>query len=70
MSAEEARKTTLRTSMAASLRGGPKSLGAASVQQVQSFQAWHKKTSKRLELRTLSLAELESLYVTVNGIYQ
>lgn len=70
MSAEEARKTMIRFSIAAHLRSAPKSLGAASVQQVRSFRDWHKKTTKRLELRSLSLAELESLYVTVNSTYQ
>lgn len=70
MSAEEARKTHLRECIAKLLRGAPRSLSGASVQTVRAFKETHKKTSKRMEQRTLSLSELESTYLSLEQLYK
>ena len=70
MSQEEARKTHLRECIAKLLRGAPRSLSGASVQTVRNFTELHKKTTKRLEQRTLSLQELESTHLSLEQLYK
>ena len=70
MSQEEARKTHLRECIAKLLRGAPRSIGGASVQVVRNFKELHKKTSKRMEQRNLSLHELESTYLSLEQLYK
>ena len=70
MSQEEARKTHLRECITKLLRGAPRSLSGASVQTVRAFKEMHKKTSKRMEQRTLSLQELESTHLSLEQLYK
>ncbi len=70
MDYEAERKLVLRNWIDLRLKGAPACIASASVQQVISFKDWHKKTAKRMETRSLSLPELESIYITVGSIYK